>query len=893
MHPERQQAEDVRAEALRTLRTRVRLTRAALILERLTRCLWPAATLGLLGVSVWLWGVVSLVPQSLAMSAAGLWVLGILILAWRGLRRLTLPGAVAVATRLDGGRTGGPVAALSDEMARGRGEPDAEILWKAHVGAMARRALDARVVWPDLRLARFDPLAVRLTAILAFVSALLFAGTEQPRGFQPESPASLAAAPPVFEGWAEPPFYTGRPTLYLDAPGTGDLELPSGTELTIRLYGRAERASLSDSVSDSGSGAADTDVTASIGGVERGPAALPDVANLGGMAPIVSELPESETDLREVRVVVRENGVLSLDVDGATIWRQPITVIPDRPPVVEHTGPLTATVNGALSLPFRASDDYGVVGGTAEIRLDLDRVDRTGALAADPGSSEPIVVDLPLPYIGNTKTFEETLVENLSDHRYAGLPVTLVLRADDAGGNVGASPPLPARLPARQFFDPLAAALAEQRRDLLWSADNVRRVRRMLRAITFRPEEQFDNATAYLLVRSALRQLSVARSRSARIVPSAVELESPDRDEVAERLWRAALLIEEGDLANARERLERARDRLSAAIEQGAPEEQIAELMQELREALNEFLRELAEMAQRNADQELAELPEGTEITPNDFQDMLDRLQELLEQQRMAEAQELLRQLQGLMENLQASLDGVARPGSGGDRTLDGLRDTLQRQQGLADETFRQLQGNPGSNGGDQQGLLPPPGDLEGLGQDFGGGPPGTGDFETDTDLAARQEALRQLLSGQRQELPSADGLAGGDPLEDAEQAMGQARESLERGDNNAALDEQARAMEALRQGIREIEEARRSQAQGETPGERGGEQTGLGPTNTDPLGRQTEQDGSAIARGGPLSDGDHYDRSREILEEIRRRSDDRDRPQSELDYLRRLLQRF
>ena len=226
---------------------------------------------------------------------------------------------------------------------------------------------------------------------------------------------------------------------------------------------------------------------------------------------------------------------------------------------------------------------------------------------------------------------------------------------------------------------------------------------RILRALTYRPAELFDDASSYLLTRTALRRLDRGRSAPAGLTHAT-------RDEVASILWRTALLIEDGDLANARERLERARDRLEAAIEQGASQSEIAELMQELRNALNDYLRELAENALENADREFAERPQGEMITSDDLHEMLDRLQQLMEQGRMAEAQELLRQLQGLMENMQASLEsGVMRPGSGGDPTLDGLRDTLQQQQGLADDTFRQLQGNPGPGTIGPEGLRPPP----------------------------------------------------------------------------------------------------------------------------------------------------------------------------------------
>ena len=46
----------------------------------------------------------------------------------------------------------------------------------------------------------------------------------------------------------------------------------------------------------------------------------------------------------------------------------------------------------------------------------------------------------------------------------------------------------PVTLPGRRFFDPLAAALIETRRDLLWSTANAARSAQILKAVTHLPE---------------------------------------------------------------------------------------------------------------------------------------------------------------------------------------------------------------------------------------------------------------------------------------------------------------------------------------------------------------------------------------------------------------------
>ena len=108
---------------------------------------------------------------------------------------------------------------------------------------------------------------------------------------------------------------------------------------------------------------------------------------------------------------------------------------------------------------------------------------------------------------------------------------------------------------------------------------------------------------------------------------------------------RGALLLEEGDLASAMERLQRAQDRLDEAIRNGADEAEIEQLMQELREALNDYMQELAEEAQRNPDSQLSQNMEGMQMSGDQLQQMLDELQRLMEEGKTAEAQQLIRQM--------------------------------------------------------------------------------------------------------------------------------------------------------------------------------------------------------------------------------------------------------
>ena len=136
-------------------------------------------------------------------------------------------------------------------------------------------------------------------------------------------------------------------------------------------------------------------------------------------------------------------------------------------------------------------------------------------------------------------------------------------------------------------------------------------------------------------------------------------------------------------------------------------------------------------------------------------------------------------------------------------------------------------------------------------------------------------------------------GKAARDALEQAEREMGEARDNLEQGLGSEALDNQAGAVEALRQGMRQLNEANRQAQQGQ--GREGDQNSGVdGPDSRDILGRSRNDGGRGTdpTREGNFSTRELL-RSKEILDEIRRRAGERTRPQLELDYLDRLLDRF
>ena len=545
---------------------------------------------------------------------------------------------------------------------------------------------------------------------------------------------------------------------------------------------------------------------------------------------------------------------------------------------------MEAAPTGEARLPYEGHDDHGITGARAEIALDLARVDRRYGLTPDPAPRPPLQADLPMPLSGGSRDVEDVLVEDFSRHPFAGLPVTVTLAAEDARGQVSTSPPEPVVLPMRRFYDPMARALIEQRRDLLWSVENGRRVTQVLRAATYLPDTVFDSPRAYLVVRTAIRRL--AQAEEAGTVPAVQE-------EIAEALWQAAVQIEDGNLGDAAERLARAKERLQQALREGASDEEIARLMDELREATRDYMQQMARDAEQNGEMQQAEIPPGQTMSQDQIQELMDRIQELSEQGRKAEAEALLEMLQQMLDNMQMAMGqpgGGSGEGGQGQQSMQGLADALREQQGLADESFQQLQRQfqrgRGQGRGQQEGQQGQPGEPQGEAEDGGRG----GDAGR---LADRQEALRQLMEEMQRGLPGEAGEGARQALRDAERNMGEARDGLREGDAAGALDRQADAIDSLREGMRQMgEDLRRAEGGGQ--GDEGqAEGTAGSEDERDPLGRPSGERGGIGSNEQILPEADSGARARALLDEIRRRAGEQLRPQLELDYLQRLLDLF
>jgi uncharacterized protein (TIGR02302 family) len=886
------------------LAVRARTQARSLIAERLARAFWPLWTVLAAFLGAALSGAFELAPRPVHYALlAGVAAAALAALVW-GARAYRRPTEAEAFAALDGDAADRPVAALSDAQALGAGDPATRAIWDLHQRRMAARALAAMPRPADLRLASRDPFALRLGALILLVmgalAATLDGGDRLSAALNPGAGVSAGVPAPSIEAWATPPAYTGAEMIYLTERLGEAVALPAGSRLSFRVYNAPEAPSVVQSV-----------------GAEI------------GEPPAFAPMGDGAHDLQFEAV---RSGALSIADGAETLGAWTFDVAGDGAPVIAFTSEITASEIHAMQFEFRATDDFGIAAAWAVVALDPSALPGLGG--PPPPGLEPIEIELPLPFTGAATQVEDALMQDLTEHPWAGLSVLVTLNVEDATGRTGVSETKRAVIPGRPFADPMARAVVEERRAMASSMAEARPALTRLRAVTAYPEDWFGERTRpYLVVRTAMRRLAYALDDGR---------EGEEIGSVMELLWRAALLIEEGDLATAAERLRRAQERLSDAIKEGATPEELARLTDELRQAMNDYMREMARQALENLDQlqqqqsgQQSQQQQQQQMQMQDLQDMLDEIQRLAEAGERDAAQAMLQALQEMLENMQMQ----AQQGQGGEQgegeqAVDQLQEMLRSQQDLADRSFEEMQrqqgqgqqGQPGQQGEQgqqgQQGQGQQGQGQQGQGQQgqqgrqgqgqAGQGQPGQGQGGRDPQpgdpqqggegqgtardldrMAREQEALRQMLDDLRAQLPGGLSPEAEQALRDADEAMGSARDNLEEDAPGQALDDQVRAMENLREGGRQLGEAMRQQArQGQ------GDQAGRGDPNArdrgrDPLGRATARDGAMQGADTRVPTADELKRARELLDEIRRRSGERTRPELELDYLRRLLERF
>ncbi|MDZ4382441.1 MAG: TIGR02302 family protein [Parvibaculum sp.] len=806
---------------------RVRLSRALLFWEEFLPAIWPAAAVAGLFSAFALFGLFA--NLALPLHWALLAGTGALIvwLLWQGFRGFRWPGRDEALRHLErsSGLAHAPLSAYEDVAAENTGDP---ALWAAHRRWISERMARLRLGLPVSALALRDPYALRAAVALLLVVGIAGTGTGRlDRLGDALLPGAAGARMANIEAWVTPPGYTGKPPLYLErgadeTGGLAQIEAPEGSKLSIRVHGLKNPP-----------------VLESHGAGRHQPQTLETVS----------------ADNYSIDATLEETAEVALTEGGRMIRAWHVDVTPDEAPEIALTKPVSRAASGALHFNYRVKDDYGVARAEALIALD-----RTGLAPPDPAIDVPqprvsapeVRLSLPgsRPRDGEGETFAE-----LTAHPWAGLAVTIALVATDDMKQKGEAEPLSMILPAREFTDPLARAIVEQRRRLALDPRSGASVARFIDNFTQDGERYIEDKVVYLSLRAAYWRLTEATRDT-------------DLTGIFDLLWSVALRIEDGDLSLAERDLRDARKALADALAEGAGNEEIDRLMEALKDAFGRYMEAVAELQPAEDTLLLSEFPDSEmqTIERGELEAMMEAIGELAQSGAREQAQAMLDRLQSILENLQ--MPGERGPANPADKAMaqaiDDLGQMIGKQRDLMDRTFRELELLRLDEEADKK-----------LGLDTG--------EEPLEELSEEQQKLNEefdkiisLMKEKGAEPPEA--------LIEAGQAMADAKDRLDAGRADRATASQGQAIQNMQKGAQAL-------ADKLMQGGAAGSSTQRAP-GTDPLGRSGYANPSDRT-GTAVPDRIDTQRAQRILKELRERAMELGRPQIELDYLDRLLKRF
>mgnify|MGYP006266180957 FL=1 len=801
-----------------TLKLAVPIQRAFAVLtwERAIPAFLPTL-IGLAFVFALLWtGSYALLPPVWHIAALLVSVVALACLTFWGTARFRYPRLGETLRRIEE-RNHLKAGVLDSAFARPFASSDDDPLWLAARDRLRQVVGRPKAPLPRVDWRAADPWALRYAAMLAVLLAIV-----STRGSQDGLRASLVppvenSDPVLVDAWIEPPEYTGLPSSIIKDARPGRLHVvPEDSMLHVRLR---------------------RDDGAALRGV------LTFKPENGRRRRIVSNDSEGTAAL----IPLAENGALSVTTRGRTREYR-FRTMADRPPQVTVLGdPDTST--GAIRIEVGVVDDYPLAAGRMVLSLiPGQKTSRDAPMPDQRIVDTPDDIDLPdLTGPSGIRTIEAETAE----HPWSGLMVKAQIEVTDGRGQTAMSEPFAFTMPARTFYNPLSQAVIAERQKLAMAPSYLNTSAKLFGALTHAPDLFDIQPSEHLMLKAMAQAVAAAKQR--------------DVPDLVDGLWPLAIELEDDGLAFAKARLDAAEQALRDALRNGAGQEELRRRIAELREAMNSYIRALAESGLGRADPS----EDQQTFAETDLENLLRQMEELASQGARDEAESLLRQLEALLQSLQFASgapgaegqqgqqgSGQGQPGTAGgsggpggqgegEAALSGAGDLIQKQRELSDQTFSARRGDRGTDG-----------------------------------LGSAQKDLADELSELMGELPSGSG-SSGEAFAQAEDAMRSAAEALERGDLGRAQALQERALSAMREGGQEL---------AATLDRQGGDGEKGSIRGTDPFGRAWRGEDGPRPEDFGLYDPE---RIRALISDIRERLRDPDLGEAERAYLESLLDRF
>lgn len=820
-------------------------------------------------------------------------------------------------------------------------------LWDRHVGQARKTAQNLRPAKPRAVLAARDKYYVRFIAPLAVMLALMVGAGDNwerlSRSLSPSWQSPMSAKGVSYDAWVDPPDYTGRPPVYFK--DKRNIDVPAGSELVARISGLKDAPRLK-LITNRGSRylsltrlgpdsfeartVLDQSVTARwrIGTQTK----AWDISVLPDTPPTVTIDTPPKADKRDrlaFRYSMRDDfGVQNLNL---------VMSLMDGDDRTENT----------VGVPL-SSRSVRKANGT-DVALDMTKHIWTGRkvrgrLVAIDGLGQSAQTDSFVFTIPD-KIFIEPLAKAVVEQR------NLVLAAID---QPYAPPPRRTRQDWENMpmFDQYQIEDRMGR-----APQNIQRAAALIDAITDAPAGLYEDPAVYMGLKNVLGRLRYATENDQLAgIPQdlwniAIRAEFGVLGTALEEMRAAQVALNDGIARRAPEReIDTLFERYDAAVERymeelrrkaieegnvaesgegGGMSGRNADEIQELLKAIEEANAQGDTEGARRALARLAELLENMQIQlaqgggggeggnpqegdmSDEMKESLEDLADLLGEQRELkdETEQAERRAERGEQNGQEQGQGGGQgSGQGGDesqsqgqqgeqapKTAQELAEQQAQLEALLDQLETGLPEGPlGQTRGDQPGGSAEGGTQDGGSEDGGSEDGGSEDGDQAGGANPNGEPSENGSGGGDGD-PNAEargGSGGTEPATDPKDAIAQAgeamqaaKDALEAGDLEGAGAQQQAVIDALRDAAQALAQ---QAAQGRGEGEGSEQAQGQG----NPLGQNNNGENDGLSEAD-IDQRDNATRSRELMEELRRRAAEQEREQSERDYLERLLKRF
>lgn len=499
-------------------------------------------------------------------------------------------------------------------------------------------------------------------------------------------------------------------------------------------------------------------------------------------------------NLSSGQLKIVQSGVYEFWQGGQRVagWR--IRVVPPDAPAINWRPVPSINVQQQLVLPYQLRDRYGL----SNLALVLNPVDKD----ADGAEAAAIPLFLPLkalsPSDARDKPFEGEVALDLRDHPLAGQAVLVQLQATNVAEAVAATPPVQLILPRRIFTDPLAQAVDEALQQLQKKSYRPEKLVNRLTELQQQLAEAQRGAADYLALQQAARNVRLGTEKTP--------------GETVNLLRKTARSLEDGERGRAADRFAAARQELSAAMRDPSRSAEIPELMQQLAQAWNAYLASSlknpdAQKARKDGSSTEHSVARHLMQQGNPMPQIMQQLQQALAVGDRARAEQLLQDWQKLADQVKPMPPELAEKMAKADAWAAEMQALVQAQQDLLDQT---------KQADSARKPLPPAEDQQAL-----------------------HDQLGQLLTKGAELMKALPAAAA-----KADQAMGQAVQSLAKNAAQPAIVQQQKAVDALKDAQDQAASAMADQLRAEM--KKAGIDGVLGGMGaTDPFGRSLDgQDG-------------------------------------------------